>query len=113
MVKRGRKTDALTLSAGKAHAALTDVRIKAIAQFRFNEVQYLRHSTSFAQPRAVDLLIWQTKRDVARNRVVDEEDILRHVADRCLPRWHNCRSEQLAVDQDLACRWLVEAEQQI
>src|ERR1700756_4376838 len=35
MVKSGRKTDALTLPAGKADTALSDVRAKAIRQFCF------------------------------------------------------------------------------
>src|SRR5947207_1705282 len=85
MIKRASKTDPLTLPARKADAALANFRLKAVAQIRFNEVQYLRHTASFAQAHGIDLLIRQTKRDVARDRVVDEKNILRHVTDRCLP----------------------------
>ena len=45
MIKRASKTDPLTLSARKADTALANFRLKAIGQFRFNEVEYLRHGT--------------------------------------------------------------------
>src|SRR6266446_3717306 len=45
VIKCTRKTDPLTLPARKADTALANVRLKTIVQFRFNEVEYLRHST--------------------------------------------------------------------
>src|SRR5947207_11420961 len=69
VVKRARKTNALALAARKADTALSDIRAKAIMQFCFDEVEYLRHSTSFTQSGLIDLFGRQTKRDVARNRV--------------------------------------------
>src|SRR5438128_10098835 len=113
MIKRARKTNALTLPAGKADTALSDVRAKAIMQFCFDEVQYLRHSASFTQSGMIDLFVRQTKRDVARNRIVDQKNILWHVADRSLPRRHQRWRERLPIDQDLASSGVVQAEQQI
>src|SRR5919198_2431475 len=106
MVKSARKTDALTLAAGKTNTALSDVRGKAIVQFCFDEVEYLRHSTSFMQRGLIDLFVRQTKGDVARDRIVDEKNILWHVTDGRLPRRHQRCAQRLAIDQDLACRWI-------
>ena len=82
-------------------------------QFCFDEVEYLRHSTSFTQSGLIDLFIRQTKRDVACNRIVDQKNILWHVADGSPPRRHQLWCEGLSIDQDLACRRVVQAEQQI
>src|SRR5438093_11509902 len=98
MVKRARKTDALTLPAGKADTALTDVRAKAIMQFCFNEIEYLRHGTNFTQSGVIDFFIRQTKRDVARNRVVDQKNFLWHITNGCLPGRHQARCERLPID---------------
>src|SRR5438034_6249505 len=107
MVKRARKTDALALAAGETDAALADLRVKAAWQFRFNELEDLRHGTGFTQMHQIDLIIRQTKRDVARDRVVDEKNILWHVTDGRLPRrYQRCR-QRLAVDHNLACGWLI------
>src|SRR5437867_3283475 len=113
MVKRARKTDALTLPAGKADTALSDVRAKAIMQFCFDEVEYLRHSTSLPQSGVSDLVVRQTKRDVARNRIVDQKNFLWHITNGSLPGGHQARCERLPIDQDLACRRVVQTKQQI
>src|SRR5213594_2252164 len=107
MVKRARKTDALALAAGETDAALADLRVKAAWQFRFNELEDLRHGTGFTQMHQIDLIIRQTKRDVARDRVVDEKNILWHVTDGSLPRTHELRCKRPIVDEDFACRRLV------
>src|SRR5215831_10847686 len=110
MVKRACKADPLTLPARKADTAFAYIRIKPVRQFRFDEIQDLRHRASFAQARWIDLLVRQTERDVARDRVVYEENILRHVTDRSLPQRHQRGCERLPIDQDLACRRMVQAE---
>src|SRR5678815_2111229 len=113
MVKSARKTNALPLPTGKSHATLPDIRIKAVTQFRFDEIEYLCHRTRFAQLRRINFTIRQAKRDVARNCIVDEKNILWHITDGGLPRGHQRRCKRLVVNQDLACGWLVQAKQQI
>src|SRR5215471_3487281 len=113
MIKSARKTDPLALPAGKANAALAHTRIKPISQFCFDEVEYLRHRTSFTQSGVIDFLVWQTKCDVASNRIVDEKDILGHVADGISPQRHESPCEGLPINQDLTCRWEVQTKQQV
>ena len=113
MVKRARKTDALALPAGKANTSLSHVRLKPVRQFGFNQVEDLCHCASFAQPRRIDLIVRHPKRDVARDSIVDQENILRHITDGGLPRRHQRRRKRSAVDQHLACRWMVKAKQQV
>src|SRR3954452_12729345 len=113
MVKRARKTDALALPARKADATFAHRRVKSVRQFGFDELEYLRHNTSFTQLGLVDLFVRQTKGDVARNRIVNEKNILWHIADRLPPRRYQRSCEGLPIDEDLACRRVVEAQQQI
>ena len=110
MVKRARKTDALPLAAGKSDTTFPDVRVETIAQFRFNNVEYLRHVASFAQARSIHLIVRQAKRDIARDRIVDEKNVLWHITDGSLPRGHQRRRKGPAINQYLACRWLVQAK---
>src|SRR6185503_3408681 len=113
MVKRARKTDALTLPTGKYHAPLPDARVKTGRQFPFDEFEQLRHGTSFTQPRRIDLIVRQAERDIARNGIGDGKNTLWHITDGSLPCGHERRCKRLVVDQDLACGWLVQAKQQI
>src|SRR6478752_6990235 len=113
MVKGTRKTNALALPAGKTNTTLPHDRIKAGRQFDFNEFDQLRHDASFAQPRRIDLSVRQAECDIARNGIVDEKNILWHITDGSLPRGYQRRCKRLVVDQNLACGWLVQAEQQI
>src|SRR5215510_6644319 len=113
MVKSARKTNALPLPTGKSHAALADVSIKTIRQFRFNEIEQLRRLAGLAQTDGINFTVLQSKRDVARNGVVNEKNVLWHIADGSLPRRHQRRCQEPAIDQYLACRWLVETKQQI
>src|SRR5215813_5604923 len=110
MVKRACKTDPLTLPARKADTSFAYIRIKPMRQFRFDEIEDLRHRASFAQARGIDLLIRQTKRDVARNCIVDQKNILWDVTNGSLPRTHKSRGERLPIDQDLARRGMVQPE---
>src|ERR1700757_4368561 len=100
MVKGACKTDALALAAREADTAFPHIRLKAIRQFRFDEVEQLRDGASFAQTRRIDLIVRQPKRDVARDRVVDKEDVLWHITDRSLPRRHQLQCKRPAIDQD-------------
>src|SRR5204863_2921041 len=104
VVKRARKTNALPLPARETHTAFTHVRVEAKWQISFNEVEYLRHGASFTQPRGIDLVIQQAKRDVARDRIVDEKNILWHITDGSLPRGHQLRCKRPIIDQDFARR---------
>src|SRR4030095_8267212 len=108
-----RKTDALTLPAGKTNTTLPHDRIKAGRQFDFDEFEQLRCGTSFAPPRRIALIVRQAECNIARNGIVDEKNILWHITDGSLPRRHERRCKRLVVDQDLACGWLVQAKQQI
>src|SRR5947208_10899444 len=103
MVKRTRKTDPLALPARKADATFADGGVEAIRQSCFDELEYLRHSTSFTQLDMIDFFVRQTKRDVARNRIVDEKNILGHIADGVPPRRHQRSCKGLSIDQELAC----------
>ena len=107
MVKRARKTNALALAARKTNTALPHEGIKAVRQFDFNEFEQLRHGASFAQLRRIDLSVQQAECDIARYGIVDEKNILWHITDGSLPRWHQRRCKRLLVDQDLACGWPV------
>src|SRR6266511_5534862 len=113
MVKSARKTDALALPAGKTNTTFPHDRIKAVRQFDLDEFDQLRRDASFAQPRRIDLSVQQAECDIARNGIVNEENILWHITDGSLPRGHQRRCKRLVVDQDLACGWLVQAKQQI
>src|SRR5215475_9609571 len=98
MVKRAREADALALPAGKTNTTLPHDRIKAVTQFRFNKIEDLCNCAGFAQSRRVDLVIRQAKRDVARDRIVYEKDVLWHVTDGSLPGGHEPRSKRLTID---------------
>src|SRR5205807_7571306 len=104
MVKRARKTDALPLAAGKSDTTFPDVRVETIAQFRFNNVEYLRHVASFAQARSIHLIVRQANCDIARDRIVDEKYVLSHITEQILPRalYHMCKGP--AITQYLAGR---------
>src|ERR1043166_10221536 len=102
MVKRARKTDALSLPPGKANTPPPYDRVEAEWQFSFNEIQYLRHGASFTQLRTINFIIEQAKRHVARNRVVDEKNILWHIANGRLPRRDQVRCERLIINQAFA-----------
>src|SRR4051794_13750256 len=113
MVKRTRKTDPLALPARKPDATFADRCVEAIRQFGFDELEYLRHSTSFTQLDIIDFFVRQTKRDVARNRIVDEKNILGHIADGIPPRKYQRSCQRLSIDQNLACGRIIQAKQQI
>src|SRR6266550_6271907 len=103
MVKGARKADALALPARKTNTALPHDRIKAVTHFRFNEVEYLCRGTRLAQPHRINLVIRQAKRDVARDCVVYQKDVLWHVTDGSLPGGNQGRRKGPAIDQKLAC----------
>src|SRR4029077_1889245 len=111
MVKGARKADALPLPAGKTNTTLPHDRLKAGRQFRFNEVEQLCRHTRFAQLLRINLVFRQAKRDVARDRVVYEKDVLWHVTGRSLPGGNQRGRKGPAIDQDLACGWLIEPKQ--
>src|SRR4029453_4164272 len=111
MVKSARQTDALALAAGEPDPALPSVRIKPIWQFVLNEVEDLSHRASFAQACRINLIVGQAKSNVPRDCVVNEKDILWHITDGGLPRGHQRRCKRLIIDQDLACRRLIEPKQ--
>src|SRR5215813_1118913 len=102
MVKGARKTNALPLPTGKPHTPLPNVRIKAIRQLRLNEVEQLRRVAGLAQADRINFAIRQAKRDVARNCIVDEKNILWHVTDGSLPRRDPLRCQEPPIDQDFA-----------
>src|SRR5215469_11282112 len=106
MIKRARKTDSLPLAARKADTAFPYTCVKALRQFRFDKLEYLRHSTSFPQLGGIDLLVLHTKRYVTRDGVIDKKNLLWHITNRSLPRRHAQRCKQLPIDQDLACGWI-------
>src|SRR5206468_12830661 len=111
VVKRARKADALALAARETDTALPHDRVKAGRQIRFDEVEYLCRRTRLAQPHRINLVIRQAKRDVARDGVVYEKDILWHVTDGSLPGGNQRRRKGPAIDQDIACGWLIEPKQ--
>ena len=113
MVKRTRKTDPLALPARKADATFADRGVEAIRQFRLDELEYLRYSTSFTQLDMIDFFVRQTKCDVARNRIVDQKNILGHIADGIPPRRYQRSCQGLPIDQDLASSRVIQAKQQI
>ena len=100
-VQRARKADPLPLTAGKAHAALADDRLDALRQARHDVVE-TSQTDRLDDTLVVDLVAVPTERDVRPNRVVDEVHVLRHVADRPLPRLREARLSGDAVDGDAA-----------
>lgn len=87
MIQSACEAKTLALAAGKSDASFAHYSLKAARQVAFDEIENLSRRTGFTQPRTVDLVLGNTQRDIARDRVVDEENILRHVADGSLPGW--------------------------
>src|SRR5206468_8417035 len=113
VVKGASKADALALPARKTNTTFPHDRIKAVTHFRFDEVEYLCRRTRLAQSHRINLVIREAKRDVASDCVVYQKDVLWHVTDGSLPGGNQRRRKGPAIDQQLACHWLVKCKQQI
>ena len=83
-VERSGEPDPLPLAAGEPYAALADDRLEAVRQGR-DDVVEAGEPDRLDDALVVDLVAVPAERDVGAERVVDEVDVLGHVADRALP----------------------------
>src|SRR2546430_2321089 len=113
MVKCARKTDALALPARKPDTAFTYVGIKASRQFRFDEIEYLRHRGGLAQARTINFIVRHPERNIASDRIVDKEKFLRDIADRSLPRRNQFGSKRLAINEHPSAGRPVQSKQEV
>ena len=84
VVERPRDADALTLAAAQARAPLAHARLVAIGQGG-DEVVRTRKPGGAFQGRAVEGIGLDAQGDVLCHAAVDQEHVLRHVADPVLP----------------------------
>ena len=80
MVEGAGDADALALAAGKPDAALADAGIEPARQAGDRRVE-LRDAQRRGHAPLVDVAVDDAERDVAAQRVVEQQDLLRHVAD--------------------------------
>ena len=103
-IERPRDRDALPLTTGQSHAAFADVRVHAVWQ-RVDELLQPCKSDHVRKAPLVDLGVTQPEADVAAQRVVDQEELLRHVSNLSLPSPERLLNVG-AVDGDLSSGWL-------
>src|SRR5690242_18946647 len=77
-----------------------------------NERRELRRLERASDQRLINLLIRKPKRDVAPNRVVEQEDVLRIVPDLALPG-SDAYLDALTIDENITTRWLEQTKEQV
>jgi hypothetical protein len=103
---RARARDPLALAAGKLGAALADAGIEAIGQ-RLNELPRPRHLHGLAHLGAADVRI--PEGHIGIDAIVEQHQVLRHVADHAPPAAQIELGQRHAVDRDLAAVRRIEA----
>src|SRR5690606_41185347 len=103
--QRAGERDALPLAAGQLAARLTHLAVHTLGQPR-HELPRARQAERLLDALARDRIVAQ--RHVARYRVVEQERVLRHVADAAAPGLLVDLVQRHAVDQDLAGPRLVQ-----
>ena len=113
VVERPGDADPLALAAAEPHPALAHVGGVALGQLAGHEVVQLGDARRALHRRLVDPLRGLAEGDVGADRVVDQEDLLRHVADVVLPGAAVRRGDRRAVDPDLARLRLEQPEHEV
>jgi hypothetical protein len=113
VVEGAGEADALALAAGEADAAFADDCFKATGKTVLDESEDLGGGGGAFEGGGVDFLFGQAEGDVGGDRVIDEEDFLRHVTDAAAPCAALVGAERGVIDKDAAGAGDVEAEDEI
>ena len=113
VVEGAGEADALALAAGEADAAFANDGFEATGKFVPDEVEDLGGGGGAFESGGVDIFLGHAKGDIGGDRVVDEADFLRHVADATAPGAAVVRAERGLVDEDATGARDVEAEDEI
>ena len=105
------ESEPLALAAGEPHTTLAHDRLEPVRQLA-DDIVELREPDRLLDRRVVDLVAPPAEGDVGAKRVVDEVDVLRHVADRSLPRLP-ALGHRHAVDRDRSAIRGEEAEDDV
>jgi len=85
VVEGAGEANALALTAGHADPAFAGDGLETLGELGLNEVEDLGDAADLLEPFPADFFIGQAEGNIAGKGLIEENDILGHIADACAP----------------------------